>query len=48
MSARNKADPEWDRHKARIESLYMEANLPLEGTGGLRDTMASDHGFEKR
>ena len=44
----NKAGPDWDRHKALIESLYVKENLKLEGIGGLMDTMARSHGFAKR
>lgn len=48
MATSNKADPEWDSHKATIESLYVKDNLKLEGRGGLMDTMARSHGFVKR
>lgn len=41
-------DPEWDRHKATIESLYVEQNLKLEGSGGLIDTMARSYSFAKK
>ena len=48
MATSDKADPEWDSHKATIESLYVKDKLKLEGRGGLMDTMARSHGFVKR
>ena len=47
MPARNEADPdsEWDRHKPRIEALYIEQNFKL---GDLIDIMVRHHNFEKR
>ena len=43
MSTPNKADPEWDRLKATIESLYVKNDLR-----GLINTMARDYGFSKK
>ena len=48
MPVRNEADPEWDHHKAKIEYLYVEGNLKLEGPGELMETMAKDYGFTRK
>ena len=48
MSSRTNADPEWDSHKAEIEDLYVREDVKLGGPGGLMETMARKHGFEKR
>lgn len=39
------ADEIWDSHKPTIERLYMLENRPLTAPGGVRDTMAEQHGF---
>ena len=48
MSASNKADLEWDSHKATIESLYVERNLEFEESEDLMDFMINSHRFAKR